>query len=848
MTHSSPGTSARVNAPAADVPPFKKLTGVVERITYQNDENGYTIARLLPEERNRSSGSGEAAPAGSQDSDHLVTIIGSLLGIAPGEALELHGFWQHHSQHGWQFKVENYRSVLPATAQGIRKYLGSGLIKGIGPRTADKIVNHFDVDTLDILERSPERLAEVPRLGVHKAGLIVKAWAEQRAIKEVMVFLHEHGVNTSLAVRIYQQYVDASISVVKNQPYRLAREVWGIGFKTADKIAQSLGFALDDPERIRAGALFVLSEATDEGHTYLPRPQLIDKAMELLGVSRVQVEQAVNGLADDNGAHVERLLVREDGSLVLEPIEPIVTPPLPKSAKSATKPVRVAEEKATYQAHTQTREKLSQLASGATPTLAPPPGEQVVYLWPFYMAEQNVARHLQRLAHCTPAQDKLADMARTDFAVMFDFLAQKQNLALSERQKQGVVMAITQPIGIITGGPGTGKTTSMRALIRALGAKKKTVVLAAPTGRAAKRLSEATGLEAKTLHRLLQMKPGSKAFYDQNNPIPADIVIVDETSMIDVLLMNTLLKSIATGTHLLLVGDADQLPSVGAGNVLADIINSGIVPVIRLDQIFRQAADSAIITNAHFINQGQLPVYGGQINDFFFFLEEDPGRAAELVVDLVTKRIPAKFGYTPADIQVLVPMHGGKCGVSALNEGLQNTLNPEKPGRPQKQFGGKVFRIGDKVLQMRNNYDKEVFNGDAGTITALNSEEQTLNVRLEDGREIEYEYSELDQLALAYAVSIHKAQGSEYPVCVIPLLMQHYMLLERKLVYTAVTRARKLVVVVGSKRALAIAIKNGPTQNAQGVPGARPPAAAPQDKRGMGRYTGLAIRLMQAAP
>jgi exodeoxyribonuclease V alpha subunit len=805
--------------PRNPVPQFKTVSGVVERITYQNEENGYTIARLLPESHRDTSGQ---TPADARGSDNLVTIIGTLLGVAPGEALELQGFWQNHTQHGWQFKVENYRSVLPATTQGIRKYLGSGLIKGIGPKTADKIVDYFDARTLDILETAPERLAEVPRLGAHRARLIVNAWAEQRAIKEVMVFLHDRGISTSLAVRIYKEYKDAAITIVKNQPYRLAREVWGIGFKTADKIAQSLGFALNDPERIRAGALFVLSAGTDEGHTYLPRPILVEKAVELLGVEPAQVESAINGLASENGAHVERLVQRADGVVSLVSLD--------SPAKQKVRHLR--EDQPTYTSAPEVPSSLLETSAN----------EQVVYLLPFYMAEQNVARMLRRLAQSSPGIDKLAQFHSTHFTVMFDYLADKQNLALSDRQKEGVIMALTKPVGVITGGPGTGKTTSMRALISALIAKKKTVVLAAPTGRAAKRLSEMTGLEAKTLHRLLQIKPGSKAFYDQDNPIPADIVIVDECSMIDVLLMNTLLKAIAPGTHLLLVGDADQLPSVGAGNVLADIITSGVVPVVKLDQIFRQAADSAIITNAHLINQGQLPKYGGAINDFFFFFEEDAERAAELVVDLVTRRIGTKFGYKPSDIQVLVPTHRGKCGVSALNEALQAALNPERPGMPQKQFGSRTYRIGDKVLQMRNNYEKEVFNGDGGTITAIDTEEQALEVQLEDGRKVEYDFTELDQLALAYAVSIHKSQGSEYPVCVIPLLMQHYMLLERKLVYTAVTRARKLVVLVGSKRALAMAVKNGPEQ-----PVASTSAAPMKNKRTAGRFTGLAIRLGQEA-
>ncbi len=796
-------------------PPFKTIHGVIERITYQNEENGYTIARLLPESRREVA---EQFPLEPYGSDNLVTIIGAMLGVAPGEALELKGFWQHHTQHGWQFKVENYRSVLPATAQGIRKYLGSGLIKGIGPKTAEKIVDFFDVKTLDILEAAPERLIEVPRLGAHRVRLIVNAWAEQKLIKEVMVFLHDRGISTSLAVRIYKQYKDAAITIVRNEPYRLAREVMGIGFKTADKIALSLGFAHNAPERIRAGALFVLSEGTDEGHTYLPRPILVGKAVELLGVTPLQVEGEVRNLTADNGAHVERLVKQVDGTSRF----------MPTAAPVAAPGRRLRDEQATYEVATVT----------SPPPIANPSGDEVVYLQPFFIAEQNVARNLRRLTQASPGIDPLSAFRSTNFSVMFDYLAEKQNLVLSDRQKEGITLALTKPVSIITGGPGTGKTTSMRALISALAAKKKTVILAAPTGRAAKRLAEATGIEAKTLHRLLQIKPGSKPFYDQDNPLPADIVIVDECSMIDVLLMNTLLKAIAPGTHLLMVGDADQLPSVGAGNVLGDIIAGGVTPVVKLDQIFRQSADSAIVTNAHRINQGLLPEFGGAINDFFFFVEEDPERAAALVVDLVTRRISAKLGYKTSDIQVLVPTHRGKCGVSALNEALQTAINPELPGKAQKQFGSHCYRVGDKVLQMRNNYDLDVFNGDGGIITAVDIEDQSVYMQLEDGRKVKYDFTELDQLSLAYAMSIHKSQGSEYPVCVIPLLTQHYMLLERKLVYTAVTRARKLVVLVGSKRALAMAVKNGPEQ-----PDASPSANQTRHKRTAGRFTGLAIRL-----
>ncbi len=826
-------------------PNFKTISGVVERITFQSDETGYTVARLLPDYQveDRYHGMSNAA----KGDDKLVTIVGALVGVVAGEALELIGFWQNHSAHGWQFKVENYRSVLPATTQGIRKYLGSGLIKGIGPRTADKIVSHFDIDTLDILEQSPHRLLEVPKLGPHKARLIAKAWEEQKAIKEVMLFLQGQGISTSLAVRIYKQYGDAAITIVKNEPYRLAREVWGIGFKTADKIAQSLGFLKEDIERVKAGTLFVLSEASDSGgHTYLPRSVLVQKSAELLEVDPELIETAINALILDNGVQAEALLERtKEAQPESEPTS--ATTEIELDPWDDLPPDEPPEEDAARAVHETGVEYFYQQV-GAKP-IEPKPlisvvtDEQAIYLPPFYFAEQGVTRHLLRLSQCTPGQDKLDDLKKINFKVMFDYISTKDvKIELADRQREGVIMALTTPVGVLTGGPGTGKTTSMRALVRVLTLKKKTVVLAAPTGRAAKRLSEATGLEAKTLHRLLQLKPGSKPFYDQDNPIPADMIILDETSMLDTLLMNNLLKAIATGTHLLLVGDVDQLPSVGAGNVLADIINSEVVPVVRLDHIFRQGAGSAIITNAHLINQGQMPVSGREITDFFFFTEDDPEKAGELVVDLVTRRIPAKFGYTPKDIQVLAPMHRGRCGVGYLNEQLQAALNPEKPGQPQKQYGGRIYRVGDKVLQLRNNYDKEVFNGDTGTIIGLNTEDQTATISLEEGRVVEYDFSELDELTLAYAVSIHKSQGSDYPVCVIPIMMSHYMLLERKLLYTAVTRAKKIVVLVGSKKALAMAVRNGPAVTPTQTSLPNPAKRSANDQRSK-RFTGLLNKL-----
>jgi len=824
--------------PNKPAPTLKIINGVIERITFQNSETGYTIAKL-----SASSTDGDQ-PQGANDKEKLVTVVGTLVGAAVGEALELTGVWQHHTQHGWQFMTRNYRSVLPATTQGIRKYLGSGLIKGVGPRTAEKIVAHFGERTLDILESTPEQLYEVPNIGRSRVVKITNAWVEQKAIKEVMVFLQGHGVSTSLAVRLYKQYGDAAITIAKNQPYRLAREVWGIGFKTADKIAQAMGVRLDDPERLKAGALFALSEASDEGHTYLPNTQLVSKASELLGVAAPQIEQAIAALAAEDGARVEVLSIAADGQAHFKPFvrmkEMMANPssfsPHPSALIPSPQPLTIRENRAPYTVSPS--EEVHEIRdfempdAEQTPQLPSPmyvaEGEPVVYLPPFYVAEQNIVRQLRRLGSAEAiAQSQLSEFRAVMFESMFEYLASSDHLALSAQQQQGVRMALTAPVSVLTGGPGTGKTTSMRALIRALILKKKRVILAAPTGRAAKRLSEATGIEAKTLHRLLQLRPGGKAAYDADKPIPADMVIVDETSMLDTLLMNTLLKAIGSSTHVLLVGDADQLPSVGAGNVLADIIDSGLVPVLKLDQIFRQSAGSAMITNAHRINRGESPQLGGEISDFYLFAEEDAEKASALVVDVVNRRIPAKFGIAPSDIQVLVPMHGGKCGVANLNELLQAALNPPRADRPHKPFGERVYRMGDKVLQMRNNYDKDVFNGDAGVIKTLDLEEQALTVQMDDGRLIEYDFSDLDQLALAYAISIHKSQGSEYVAVVIPLVMNHYMMLERKLLYTAVTRAKKLVVLVGSRKAVELAVRNAGGSNRAH------------------RYTGLAVRLRE---
>ncbi len=706
-------------------PYLVSLDGVVERITYSNEENGYTIARLQPTEGHE-----------------LVTIVGSLPSLSVGESLRLQGRWTNHPRFGRQFQVEHYQVVLPATAEGIRRYLGSGLIKGIGPVTAKRIVDHFGMETLEVIESEPKRLREVNGLGYRRADMISRAWEAQKTIKEVMLFLQSLRMSTSLAVRIYKQYGDSSPSVVRNDPYRMAREVWGIGFLTADKIAQSVGIPRDSIERTMAGVLHVVSEATDDGHTYLPRAELVEKAAEMLGAPAERVEAAIDRLIAENAAWRE-----------------------------------------------ETEE------------------HEAIYLPPLRHAEVGIANRVRGLISCPV--DRLALFRSVDFEAAFGYLKDRVGVELTERQREAVVSALTRKVTVITGNPGTGKTTCVRSLLRLAEAKKGSFVLAAPTGRAAKRLSEATGRPARTIHRLLELRPGGDAKYNQDNPLPADLVIVDETSMMDVLITNALFKAVSPDAHLVLVGDVDQLPSVGPGNVLRDIIDSGAVSVVRLDAIFRQAQESSIIMNAHRINRGEMPQFDRGHGETFMFHEEDPEKVFEIILDLVTKRIPHKFGLDPVrHIQVLSPMYRGKAGVAYLNEQLQEVLNPPSERKPEKRFGGRVFRVGDKVMQISNNYEKEVFNGDAGRIISMDMEEQTATVAFDDDRLVEYDFSELDELVHAFAISVHKAQGAEYPAVVIPVLVQHYMLLQRNLIYTALTRARKLAVLVGTRKALAIAIRN----------------------------------------
>ncbi|MET9809971.1 SF1B family DNA helicase RecD2 [Streptomyces halstedii] len=711
------------------------LEGVLERITYANEENGYTVARV-----DTGRGSGD-----------LLTVVGSLLGAQPGESLRMEGRWASHPQFGKQFQVDNYTTILPATIQGIRRYLGSGLIKGIGPVMADRITTHFGVDTLDVIERHPERLVEVPRLGPKRTKMIAAAWEEQKAIKEVMVFLQSVGVSTSVAVRIYKKYGDASISVVKNQPYRLAADVWGIGFLTADRIAQAVGIPHDSPERVKAGLQYALSQSTDQGHCFLPEERLIADGVKLLQVDTGLVIECLAELAEDpEGVVREKVPGPEDGALVT-----------------------------------------------------------AVYLVPFHRAEISLAAQVRRLLH-TP-EDRMPAFQGVDWDTALSWLAGRTGATLAPEQQAAVRLALSRKVAVLTGGPGCGKSFTVRSVVELARAKNAKVVLAAPTGRAAKRLSELTGAEASTVHRLLELKPGGDAAYDRERPLDADLVVVDEASMLDLLLANKLVKAVAPGAHLLLVGDVDQLPSVGAGEVLRDLLaEDGPVPSVRLTTIFRQAQQSGVVTNAHRINAG-LPPHTEGLSDFFLFVEDETEDAGVLAVDVAARRIPAKFGLNPRrDVQVLAPMHRGPAGAGHLNGLLQQAITPGRPDLPEKRFGGRVFRVGDKVTQIRNNYEKGangVFNGTVGVVTALDTDEQTLTVLTDEDEEIGYDFDELDELSHAYAMTIHRSQGSEYPAVVVPVTTSAWMMLQRNLLYTAVTRAKKLVVLVGSRRAIGQAVR-----------------------------------------
>ena len=725
---------------------METLTGSVERITYFNPENGYSVVRLRPDQ--------SKLPGINREG--LVTVIGNLPEISPGEHLRLKGRWSNHPKHGLQFQTEICEQTLPATVAGIRRYLGSGLIKGIGPRLAERIVDEYGKRTLEVIENEPERLRDVPDIGPKRSHQIARAWEEQKQVKEIMLFLHSHAVSTNLAIKIYKQYGDQALEVVQSDPYRLAKDIYGVGFKTADSIAQALGLPKDHPSRIEAGLVYALNEMIDDGNVFAPRETLTQRATELLEVDQTLLPSALENLARDERIRSEIL--------------PFLSA---QASEREVHPERqVAEPAGEY-------------------------GQLAIYLTPLYYSETGVAERLQSLAHSLPS--RLSNVPPAFVAL---------DPSLSKEQQEAIRTALTHPLSVLTGGPGTGKTTAIRALIAALDSQRKRYALASPTGRAAKRLSEATGRSASTIHRLLGFSPQEGFKFNLENPLPIDLLVVDEASMLDLVLANQLLKALEPGTHLLLVGDVDQLPSVGAGDVLRDIIASDMAPVTCLSVIFRQAAGSHIITNAHRINQGQMPLFDKDSHDFFLFPAEATEEAADWVVEVTCNRIPSKFGLHPRDdIQVLAPMYRGPAGVTALNDRLQSVLNPSSLKKPEKSLFGQTFRVGDKVMQTQNDYDKDVYNGDIGYVVGINPVQHTLTVEF-DKRRVNYDYSEADQLVLAYAVSVHKSQGAEFPAVVTPIVTAHYMMLQRNLLYTAVTRAKQLCVVVGSRRAIAIAVRN----------------------------------------
>ncbi len=705
------------------------IHGLLEKISYHNEASDFVVAKLR-----------------EKDKRELTTIVGNLSGINPGESLKVTGQWVHNKKFGEQFRVETFEVAIPATLLGIQKYLASGLIKGIGPIMSERIVEKFGLDTLEVIEKKPERLSEVEGIGSKRISMIKKTWEEQKEIKEIMIFLQGHGVSASYSAKIYKQYGNQSIEVVRENPYRLAHDLYGTGFITADKIAQNLGIDRNSLIRAKAGLIYVLNQLTEEGHVYYPENQLIHKAKEILRVDEEIVIQAVRELSKEKEIFLEDL--NAEGNL------------------------------------------------------------RAVYLPLFYTAETGVAQGLVNLKE-SPSKIRPIHPERA-----IEWVQQKLDIELAQGQEEAVLLAANSKVLVITGGPGTGKTTIITAILRIFQQLKLRVLLAAPTGRAAKRMNEATGWEAKTIHRLLEYSPHKGGFKkDQDDPLEADVVIIDEASMVDTLLMHHLLKAIPPHAHLILVGDVDQLPSVGPGNVLKDIIKSGKFTVVMLTEIFRQARESMIVVNAHRVNQGQLPFLkevgeAGEA-DFQFIQEEDPEKILQVILSLCSEKIPAPFTYHPLrEIQVLTPMHKGTIGVTNLNIELQKKLNPGPSGITRGTWN---FKQGDKVMQIVNNYDKDVFNGDIGWISRIDPEEREVVIDF-DGRAVPYDYSDLDEVVLAYAVSVHKSQGSEYPVVILPVVIQHYLLLQRNLIYTGITRAKKRMVLIGTKKAVAMAIRNNKPQ------------------------------------
>ncbi len=709
MQHSEISSDKTPSTAQLDVEPLITLEGELTRIVYESEETGFFVGRLHVE---------------SQMEE--VTIVGNVMAVSVGETLRVKGRWVQDKRFGRQLRVEEVETLVPSTVQGIERYLGSGLIAGIGRKYAKRLVDAFGLETLRVIDEKPQRLREVPGIGRKRAEKIREAWASQKAIQSIMIFLQGHGVTTSQAVKIYKRYGDGAVAVMREDPYRLAEDIAGIAFRGADKIAAELGIEKDSPQRLKAGLLHALRQALQAGHVYLPQSELQTAAAELLAVTETVLTGPLEELCASGG------LVRENDALYL-------------------------------------------------------PG--------MHAAELGCAKLMQRLMS-TPLEPISIHMENA-----LRWVERTKKLTLSEEQRDAVRKGVSEKVVVITGGPGTGKTTVLNSLLAILARKGISFVLAAPTGRAAKRMSAATDREASTLHRLLEFSPQTGAFVrNESNPLNTDMLVVDEASMVDAQLMHSMLSALPPFARLILVGDVDQLPSVGAGNVLFDIIASGVVPVVRLNTIFRQAAQSGIVTNAHQINVGKFPEFNK--TDFFLIERNEPDKALETIVELVTRRVPPKFGVDPIrDIQVLAPVRRGPAGVNRLNEALQAALNPQGTAIPRRSF-----RCGDKVMQLHNNYELDVFNGDVGVITLFDAETGELEVTFEDQRVVLYQPDETDALGLAYASTVHKSQGSEYPIVILAFLSQYYMMLQRNLLYTAITRGKEIVIIVGESKAVGMAL------------------------------------------
>ncbi len=743
MARSSNETGRLFAAPAADAPEDETLLcleGSLDTVTFHNEENGFTIARLRTFDR------------------EMVTVVGAFINPILGETLQVWGRWETHRQYGPQLRVERYRLHKPATVDAMEKYLGSGLIKGVRERMAKTLVSYFGLDTLDVIEHAPERLSEVPGIGKKLARAITEAWEAQREVRHIMLFLQGHGISATYAMKIYRQYGDQAIEVVTKNPYRLGYEVFGIGFKLADRIARQLGFALDMPERIEAGVLFCLQQAGEQGHCFLPEQVLAQGAADLLA-----------------------------------------TPPEEGDGAPA------AGDHPTVEASEDAIERLvrTQVLIRDTADTERLP----IYRKPFFLLEQSLARGLRRLI-----DDPLdSPWLPADVDIFVETLSREMGFTLAEKQVQAVCEALRSRVMVLTGGPGTGKTTTTRAILHAHLRCGRKVLLASPTGRASKRLAEVTGCQAQTIHRLLEVDPKTFQFKrNAENPLECDTLIVDEVSMVDLHLAHSLVRALPAGAQLILVGDADQLPSVGAGNVLRDLIASEQAPVVRLTEVFRQAAASTIITNAHRVNHGEMPdlppTSQWQSADCLFIPQDDPLAAAQKLCDVVCRSLPT-LGYAREDVQVLTPMLRGTLGAQYLNDQLQMVMNPKQVGVVEYTRGQKTLRCGDRVIQTVNNYQKEVFNGDIGYVRHIDTDEKELIVGYPE-REVSYTFEDTDELQLAYALTVHKSQGSEYPAVVLALHTQHYLLLQRNLLYTALTRAKNLAILIGSKRAIAIAVRS----------------------------------------